>query len=73
MAMAEYMNSPFGQPLSGLELMDWVWYHSQNKTRHTATAKTLTSIFNLDKDKYYMLEKHGKEVKIVEVERQDAE
>ena len=59
--------NPFNKSATGLEIMDWVWYHSNNKTVYTDIAKTLNSAFNLDKNKIYMLKKCKEEVKIVEV------
>ena len=47
--------NPFEKALSGLEVKDWVWYHTHNKTCHMDTAKRLGKVFNLDDNKYYML------------------
>ena len=67
--LMDQLSNPFNKSATGLEIMDWVWYHSNNKTGYTEIAKTLNHAFNLDKDKYYMMKKCGKEIKIVEVEK----
>ena len=59
--------NPFNKSATGLEIMDWVWYHSNNSTGFTDIAKSINGAFNLNKEKIYMIKKCGNEVKIVEV------
>jgi len=60
-------DNPFEQALSGLEIKDWIWHHTQNKTKYTALAKTMGALFNLLDNKIYMLKLCDDEVKVVEV------
>lgn len=47
--------NPFEHALTGQEVKDWVWYHTNNKTRYTKTAKALGKVFNLENDRCYIL------------------
>ena len=47
----DQIGNPFNKSATGLQIMDWVWYNSTNKTSYTDIAKTLNSAFNLDKNK----------------------
>lgn len=49
----EYPN-PFDGPLTGLEIKDWTWHHSHNKTKYTALAKRMNACFNLNNEKKYV-------------------
>ena len=47
--------NPFKQSMTGLEIKDWVWYHSNNRTNFTSIAKHMMPCFNLNNDKIYMV------------------
>ena len=47
--------NPFEMPLSGLKIKDWIWHHTQQSTRYTSLAKRMSSFFNLDDNKTYIL------------------
>lgn len=61
------LENPFNQSLTGLQLKDWVWYHTHNKTRYTSIAKTMGSCFNLCDEKYYFLTLCNNMPKVTEV------
>ena len=65
------MNNPFTNPLTGEELKDWVWYHTKNHTRFSGAAAGLKEVFNLPNEKLYMLQKHGNEIRTIEVKGSD--
>lgn len=46
--------NPFKQSLSGKEIKDWIWFYSNNITKHRKIAKTMQKYFSqLDDNKYY--------------------
>ena len=49
------VKNPFDMSVSGLELMDWVWFHSHNTTSYSSLAKGLMNCFNLNADKNYIV------------------
>lgn len=57
---------PSNKIFTGLELKDWVWYNTINKTKYTPAAKQLKNCFNLDNDKHYKLTYDGNFVSVVE-------
>jgi len=65
--MTKYDN-PFEQALTGLEIKDWVWYHSNHSTSYTKVATKLGKVFNLDDNKYYMLKLCNNVPKIIETQ-----
>lgn len=46
---------PFEVSVSGRELKDWIWHHTRKKTKYTALAISMRSVFNLDDNKFYMV------------------
>lgn len=61
-----YNINPFKCSLSGLDLKDWVWFHSHNSTQYSEIVKTIPNVFNLNSDKYYILVQCGTIVNIAE-------
>jgi len=59
--------NPFDVALSGLEIKDWIWHHSHNKTKYNDVAKRMYNFFNLDDDKYYMMKLCNNVPTIIEV------
>lgn len=65
--MNTLVESPFNRKLTGLEIKDWVWYHTHNKTIHSTEAKGLNGLFNLNNEKTYMLIRQDGDIKVIEV------
>lgn len=49
------LKNPFNQALTGQEIKDWVWYNSHHKTANSSLAKRMSSFFNLENEKIYMV------------------
>ena len=39
--------------VSGMEIKDWLWYHSHNSTKYTKLARASGRYFNLQDDAQY--------------------
>ena len=70
-AVEKMYKNPFNEPLSGLDIKDWIWHNSHTETRYSSLAKRMGAFFNLDNDKIYSLTLHDNIPQAVEFKNKE--